>query len=223
MTERRFTEEETQVVLRKAAELAAERRTDTGGHYTLDELKSIASEAGISAQDIEAAIQSVPHDVNSKSGVLGPSALPHFEIWLDGEVDKEMFPELIHVIRRGMARQGVLTEHSNGFDWSARSGTGGRYVTVMVSKGKTLIRCSGNYRDGAAASYVLGSTGAITLGAAAFQGLGLFATLGLATVPALAVPAFFAGRFVWTRAGASENRRLENVFKELEQLISGHL
>lgn len=218
MTERKYSDEDTGIILRRAAELAAHRRTDSGGEYTLEELKEIGAEAGIPAVDIENAARLLATESES-DGLFGPSPTPHFEVWLEGEISSDSFPEMIHLIRRCMGRQGRLEERPNGFDWSARSGGGGRYVSVLVSDGRTLVRCSGNFRDGATFSYLVGSGATVGASALLLDAVSSVATMGLLAVPVVGVAALVSGRFVWTRSAASETRRLRSAFEELLRFI----
>ncbi len=126
-------------------------------------------------------------------------------------------PKLLDVIRRELARQGIIEEVLGGFEWRARGGLGGRYVSIRPEGDQTRIRVLGNYRDGVMA---------LTLGVGPIAGAGtgaLAAALGAAT-PFIILPVALAGaalvslgpfRYLFGR----EARSLTSVLDALERQL----
>ncbi len=121
------------------------------------------------------------------------------------------------MIRRELARQGVVEEVLGGFEWRARSAMGGRYVSIRPEDDQTRIRVLGNYRDG-----VMGLT--LGVGPLAAAGTGaLVAALGAAT-PFIILPAALAGaalaavgplRYLFGREARSLHRVLDALQRQL--------
>lgn len=106
MSERLFSEDEVQKLIRRAAELEAERSvTGKGGGkngLTIDELKAVASEAGLDPQLIEKAAVEMAVEANySGDRVKVNREEIVSEIWLDQQPDREttelLVTELNHI------------------------------------------------------------------------------------------------------------------------------
>lgn len=216
MAERRYSDEEVAVILRRAVDPAADGPEGAPGRgLTLAELKEIGSEAGIDATRIEEAAGSltVRRDRAETGSLLGMPTTVQLERRVSATVTKERLPQLLHLIRSEFARQGIVEEVLGGFEWRARSAMGGRYVSIRSEGGETCIRVLGNYRDG-----MLGLGAGVGPIAAAASGA-LAAALGAATVFAV-VPAALAGGALaalapWNYAFKREERTLHRVLDAL--------
>lgn len=216
MAERRYSDEEVAVILRRAVDPAAEAPEGAPGRgLTLAELKEIGSEAGIDAARIEAAAGSlaVQRARPVTGSLLGMPTTVQLERRVQGTLTKERLPELLHLIRSEFARQGIVEEVLGGFEWRARSAMGGRYVSIRSEDGETRIRVLGNYRDG-----LLGLGAGVGPIAAAATGA-LAAALGAATA-FVVVPVALAGGALaalgpWNYAFKREERTLHRVLDGL--------
>lgn len=222
MTERRFTEDEVALILRKATETgtSAAPGRDVDG-LTLEDLKSIGREVGIDAGAIEAAARHVAvARLQSAGGFLGMSVAPRYEATISGELPREKLSDVVAAVRRAMGRQGVVREEFGGLEWQARDAFGGRYVSLQPADGKTHLRVFGNFRDGVFLSGALGgvSVGVVATAVAAttLKVLGLGALVGAGALPAGFVAGAFGARFVWKRLVSRETRALERTASELE-------
>ena len=100
MSDRVFSEDEVQKLIKRAAELEAERSVSGKGHsengLTIGELKQVASEAGLDPQLIEQAaseMNTTSSDVKDKVRVNRDEIAS--EIWLDSQPDSETMDILI--------------------------------------------------------------------------------------------------------------------------------
>jgi len=226
MSERRYSEEEVSLILRGATEAGAPgpAAPDADG-LTLEELKGIGREVGISPGAIEAAARHVDlARPRAEGGFMGGSATPRFEAVLPGEIDVGRLSDAMAAVRRATGRQGIVRAEFGGLEWQARDAFGGRYVSLQPQDGKTHIRVFGNFRDGAVMSAIGGLPAGVIMAAV---GAGIMKTLGLAAfVGAGALPAgFLAGavsaRLVWKRFLRRETSALERAATELEKALTG--
>jgi hypothetical protein len=100
MSDRIFSQDEVQKLIKRAAELEAERTVSGRGSkengLTIDELKDIATETGLDPELIEQAVSEIdklPVDHKTKVRVNREEIVS--EIWLDRYVDKETMDVLI--------------------------------------------------------------------------------------------------------------------------------
>ncbi len=219
MTERRYDDDEVALILHRAVEATTtnpERAPGMG--LSLGELKEIGAEAGISRAGIEMAARTldVREDPPATGSILGFRTTVQLERVVPVRLDAEHLPQLLDLIRNEFARQGIVEEVLGGFEWRARSGTGGRYVSIRSEGDQTRIRVLGNYRDGLLAC-TLGVGPVMTFGMGA-----LAAALGAAT-PFIIVPVALVGGassiVPWKIIFGREKRSLHRVLDALEQRL----
>lgn len=219
MTERRYNEDEVALIIRKAVDAGADDpAAGTGKGLSLSELREIGAEVGIEAARIEAAATALERrDAAPVGKVLGLPTTLQLDRVVPVRLGQEHLPRLLDVIRRELARQGIVEEVLGGFEWRARGGMGGRYVSIRPEGDQTRIRVLGNYRDG-----VMGLT--LGVGPIAAAGTGaLAAALGAAT-PFIILPAALAGaalvsvgpaRYLFGREARSLNSVLDALERQL--------
>lgn len=227
MTDRRFNEEEVAVILRRAVEAADDDSEGgpNGRGLTLAELREIGAEAGIEAGRIEEAAASLVRS-QEQSLVRGRSAAPamglattvQLERVVPAKLDEERLPELLHIIRNEFARQGIVEEVLGGFEWRARSGMGGRYVSIRAEGDQTRIRVLGNYRDGGMAlAFGVGPISAASAGALVVA-MGM---TGLAVILPVALAGGVAAALTpWKMLFRREERSLHRVVEALERSLA---
>ncbi|MDH5643219.1 MAG: hypothetical protein OEY63_03380 [Gemmatimonadota bacterium] len=219
MTERRYNEDEVALILRNAVDAGTEDVPAAASKgLSLSELKEIGAEVGIDAARLEAAATALDRrDVTQTGTVLRIPATMQLERVVGVRLEKDQLPRLLDVIRQELARQGIVEEVLGGFEWKARGGMGGRYVSIRPEGEQTRIRVLGNFRD---------SVMAMTLGVGPIAAAGtgaLAAALGAAT-PLLILPIAIAGaaavslgplRYMLNR----ERHSLDRVLDSLEQQL----
>ena len=219
MTERRYDDDEVALILHRAVETTADgSEREPGKGLTLADLKEIGAEAGIAVAGIERAARTldVRADSPATGAVLGMPTTVQLERVVPVRLKDEHLPQLLDLIRSELARQGIVEEVLGGFEWRARSGTGGRYVSIRSEGEQTRIRVLGNYRDG-----LLGCT--LGVGPIMTAGTGaLAAALGAAT-PFIIIPVALAGGasaiIPWKIIFGREKRSLHRVLDALEHRL----
>ena len=150
MTERRYNEDEVALILRKAVDAGADdRATATGKGMSLSELKEIGIEVGIDAARIEDAARTLERrdDRPITGSVLGLPTTAQLDRVVPVRLVPEDLPQPLDAIRSEFARQGIVEKVLEGIEWRARSGMGGRYVSIRPEGDQARIRVPGNYRD----------------------------------------------------------------------------
>ena len=210
MTERRYNEDEVALILRKAVDAGADdRATATGKGMSLSELKEIGIEVGIDAARIEDAARTLERrdDRPITGSVLGLSTTVQLDRVVPVRLVPEDLPQLLDAIRSEYARQGIVEEVLGGIEWRARSGMGGRYVSIRREGDQARIRVLGNYRDGLKRAAGVGALAA-SLGAAG----------ALVILPIALAGGALATIAPWRYLFAREERSAHRVLDALERL-----
>jgi hypothetical protein len=152
---RTFTDEEVREILRRAVEAVPSRALVRSDGISLAELKLIAEEAGLDPARVEDAAHGVAlQRSNRPSRLLGGPTVLNYERRVEGTVSQGDTPEILAAIRRTMGQQGEVKEIHGSLEWSARSDTGERYVTLSEKNGTTTIQSSANLTNLAVLTYL---------------------------------------------------------------------
>jgi hypothetical protein len=149
VSDRRFTDREVALVLRRAVEL--EKRTAAEGAVggkglSLADLKDIAAEAGISPEVIGRAVA----ELESRRGLepvslLGPSTTSREIRAVQRALSREALGELIRIVDEEVADQGTVQEALGSVRWTSQ----GRFLSTQVSlepsEDETLMRVEERY------------------------------------------------------------------------------
>ncbi len=221
--ERKFTEQEVHEILKKAVEKAPAGALVKSEGLSLAELKAIGGEVGIDPARLEDAARAIAlGGGNRPNRILGGPTVLHFERKVEGELDPRDTTEILSRIRRTMGRQGEVNEIHGSLEWSDKSDSGERYVTLSSRDGTTTIRSSANLSQAAVVTYLpAGMLGLI----ASFAGLAKFAKsgsevaliLGLTVLPIL----YPILRTIFRKISGSESAKLQQVVDELARLTEG--
>jgi hypothetical protein len=224
----RFSEEEVQQVLRRAAEL--QRRSSTvptdARALSLAELEQIAAESGIDVQQIHRAILELgaPH-LGAGSLVLGAPPRVHLERVVDGEIASGAFEPLVAELRRTLGQAGQVSVLGGTLTWSAPNTSSGP-VEVTVSRVEGGTRIGLDARFGGLLGATLGGIGGGLGG-----GLGgpLGAAIGQLTHSSLAAAgtvgvalglAFLLARSIYAAIVRRRARVLQQLIDHLSQQLA---
>ena len=223
MTERRYDDREVALILKATAESGARRPgTASSDGLTLAELKDIAAEVGLDPSAVERAAGALDvRPTGRVAALFGGKVVSQYERIIDAQISEEDHQSLVLAIRRAMGRQGVVGTELDGLEWKARDGVGGRYVSVHRQGDRTVVSVLGNFRDGAAALFLMNATMGGVISLAVLKKTALLAALGLGVGP-LVVAAMFApawGLWRWwsRREDAALRRTLQAVVQTIEQ------
>lgn len=213
MVEDRYPDDETALILRRAAELQG-MAPDAVTAPTLADLEQVADEAGIEPRYVRQAAAEV-------AASRGGQASPRLRRTLAGELPPSAFDALVEEIRAATGMTGHATMTGRGFTWTSASPgqpAPPRAITVTVAAvdGQTVIRAdeslapvASNYLGTGVASALIGGFGMVS------------ATGGNPSVGVIAAAVAWAGgsllgaRYLTGRTAARRRRELAAVLERI--------
>jgi hypothetical protein len=146
---RRYTEEETALVLKRAAELQAQGGSSADSrNMTIEEIEAAAKEAGIDQALVRKAARELqrPIPTGNHSAFLGGPSSIRIERVIDGEVPEDAYELIVEEIRAHLGEMGQVSSLGRSLAWSTgpvmQGSTSTRAVNVAVSvrNGQTTVR-----------------------------------------------------------------------------------
>jgi hypothetical protein len=176
---KRYTEREFSLILSKAAEAAGSPNSvdRIEGGLTLNEITSIAAEAGLDPDSIARAALLIPDEGRPSvlRVVIGGALRVRREFDLPGELTKERAERILNSARRTMETHGVGVADSSGVSWST-SKAGYVFVSAHGEAATTRVQVTVDRRPVLILAFLLGSLGVVaTLYTAVAAGDGGFA------------------------------------------------
>lgn len=226
--ERRFSEEQVQLILKRAAELQqASASPGDSRRMTLAELEAAAGEAGLEGALVRRAAAEVaarPEVRSRPSAFLGGPRHLILEAVVDREVTEDCYEELVEEIRRGTGELGQTNTLGKTLAWSSGHGPAqgisrAIHVTVVPRGGRTRIRIE--EKLGALAGALFGGV----LGGVGGGGTGMvvapLAVLGTPMLIPVGLAAWIGGVYLITRRiyGSRARRRERELNALLGRLI----
>jgi len=244
---RRYSDEEVQEIVRRAAELEASGPTLSGA-MTIGSIEQVAAEAGIPIERVREAAQALARPTRSGEalvplGPVGPSGeLPDpnpdltrflggrtalvFERVIDGELAESDYSAMVEEIRIALGQVGQVNQLGRSFSWNTIRGAsgGGRDVQVLVAvrNGRTRIQLRENL--GALIGGLYGGIGGGAGGGGLGPLIGLISeALGrpealLVAIPAWLMIVFATSRSFYYYAVKRRRRRLADLMDRLADL-----
>jgi len=222
MTERRFTDREVALVLRRAADLekgSSGTAVASGKGLTLSDLREIAAEAGIDPDLVSRAVMEMEGSKGIRTGSLlaGPGTVQREVRAFPEELSRQELADLIRVVDAEVRDQGTVQEALGHVRWTSQ----GRFLSTQVSLepggGETLMRVEERYNDairgilhGIPAGY-----GVIFGLAGATEGLNLTLGPGALLVAASAAAGWGVGAAIWRRLARGSRSRVQKLAERL--------
>lgn len=228
--ERRFTEEQVSLILKRAAELQkAAARTGDSRRMSLSELEAVACEAGLDGAMVRRAaaeVSSRPHVRSRPSTFLGGPRNLVLEAVVEREVTKECYEEIVEEIRRGTGELGQTNTLGKSLAWASGQGPGQGmsrliHVTVVPRGGRTTIRIEEKLSALAGALFggVLGGVG----GGGTGMVVAPLAVLGTPILIPLGLTAWIGGvylitRRIYGRKARAREHELQHLLRRLIEI-----
>jgi len=213
VTDRRYTEEEMALILKRAVENQSSnlpaRSPDQG--FTLAEMQEIGAEVGIDAAQITAAAKSLEYRPNPPTRKVS-LARAKFNRWVDVPVEEKDLQEMMEVIRRNVKKPGEVREVLGGAEWKGKTAAGTHQVSIRPEQEGTRIEVAGTYTESLLGALV----GTSPLGALL---AGAFANGQGASVPLVllvAVVGFVVATIPWWFLIRNSRDHLEGITDQLE-------
>jgi hypothetical protein len=230
---RRFSEEEVALIIKRAAELqqTEEIAEEPANALTLAEVEQIAKEAGIDPGLIRRAAQSLdrPEQESRPSPWVGAPTRLVFERVIDGEISPDEYENLIDTVRRAIGQNGIPSVLGRTLSWTSASTSRRRgherqvNVNIMSRRGVTTIRVDEELRNVAGALFggLVGGGGGGTTGITIGIGMGEFHSAAIAAMLWFGVAGGFylLARTIFGQTAEKRERQLRNLVDQLEEQI----
>jgi hypothetical protein len=229
MTERRFTDREVALILRRSVEIEERSQSKdlpAARGLTLKELQEVAGEVGLDPTVVSRAAA----ELESKRGLepasaWGPSTVRREVQAVPKELSGEEMAELIRVVDREVSAQGTVAEALGEVRWTSNTRFLNTQVSLEPGSGETLVRVEERYSD-----MVRGPLHGIPAGYAAMLGLVLgieVFSVGPAMVALFvvlsAVVGWMVGDLIWRGVSSGSRKRVHDLSAELSEAAAGFL
>lgn len=226
---RRYSEEEFALILRKASELQESpgdrigRRE--GGGFSLEEIQSIAQEAGIDPAAVTRAASLIGvMEWEEKRGLAaaifgGPSTF-HLDSEIPGRLPPEEVGRVLEEIRRAAEHQGDAKEVLGGVEWKTVGELSAINVNISPRGDRTSIQIVGDRGPAGGATFVFPmAAAAILTGAlgASFEPTTALGIIGL--VGGTLGTGFLTARTLWSSSTKKFRKRLTRLMDRLSQTV----
>ncbi|MFC1661844.1 hypothetical protein ACFL3S_10420 [Gemmatimonadota bacterium] len=218
--DRRYTDQEFALILRKVSELQRDRPGPHGGDdgLTLLEMQQIAAEAGMDPELVARAVDLLPsRRLSTAAKIFGGSDKYRAVRTVPGVVPNDELGRLVETIREVLDCQGEAKQVFGGLEW--KTGTEPSRVSVNVSSRDDGTRLEVSVDRGGTAflTYFGPSMGFLLVSAALVGGLGVDSLQGaLAVVLPCLGAAFATGRTLFSRGTRKWNDTVPKLMDALE-------
>ena len=169
---KRYSEDEFAIILRKASEIqisggGPSGRSSSGG-LTLDEIRSIAAEAGIDPEAVTRAASVMgAMEWDERTGLVakifgGPGKF-HLDCEIPGRIPAEEMGRILGEIRRAAEHQGEATEILGGVEWKTVGELSAINVNISPRGDSTSIQVVGNRDAAGGVTFIFPMAGAAIL------------------------------------------------------------
>lgn len=220
-TERRYSDEEVALILRKAAQLdTGSAGSEAGDGLSLTEIERIAREVGIAPDVVARAAAALRTEAPSTAARIfgGPTDFAA-EHEARGEVPREHYGDVVEVIRRVMGKPGRTSEVLDGLEWKSWGDTTQVTVVVRPTAGRTRVQILADRGGSAIIAYLVPSVGALLGGVITGAILEPTVGPGLLIIGTAASAGFLGARTIW----AAATRRFRRKFASLVDAVTGEV
>ena len=227
--ERRYSEEEFAIILRKATEIQESAPQGSarrgGGGFSLEEIQSIAGEAGIDPRAVSraAALLGATEWEERKglaAAIFGGPGTHHLDFEIPGRLPPEEYGRLLELIRRTMEHQGEASEVLGGVEWKTVGQLSAVSVNISPRGRATSIQVVGDRAGAGALTFTFPIAGAaILMGALGgiLQPESAVGIVGLAG--GLLGSGFLFARTLWVSNGKKFHSRLTRLMDALSGAV----
>jgi len=227
--ERRYSDEEFALILRKASEIQLSKGSGpaAGGSsgLTLEEIRSIAAEAGIDTEAVNRAASIVGVlEWDEKTGLAavifgGPSKY-HMDVEVPGRLPQEELGRILEEIRRACEHQGEASAVLGGVEWKTVGELSAISVNIVPSGDRTSIQVVGDRGPAGGITFIFPMMGsAILVGALGAIFEPTSATGIVSLVAGLLGGGFLTARTLWVSGTKKFQRRLTRLMDALTTAV----
>jgi len=219
MKNQRFSEKEVALVIRRAADIDA-RGAGSGGGMSVEEIESVALEAGIGIEAVRTALAEIGGEGDQREGLLHAPVSRRATTRIKRQLTRDQLQALVQAIEEESGRPGTVSEALGTVRWTAADGRGAVTTQVSLSTGPEETRIAVHERVSDAVSRV---AHVLPTAWGAVLGMGLTASISanpLTTVIGVAAAAsagLLVGRGVLTWRSRRSRIRVERLAARLSE------
>jgi hypothetical protein len=228
---RRYSEEEFALILRKASEIQISQGSQTPGPgktgLTLDEIQSIASEAGIDPEAVSRAASVLgvlewDEKVGLAAAIFGGPSTFHLDCEIPGRIPPEEMGRILEQIRRAAEHQGEASEVLGGVEWKTVGELSAINVNISPRGDSTSVQIVGDRGPAGGVTFIFPMMAAgILVGAlgGAFEPTSAAGIISLITGTLGA--GFLTARTLWATSTKKFRKRLTHLMEAVSQSVEG--
>ncbi len=227
--ERRYSEEEFALILRKASEIQLSDGSQPGravaGGLTLDEIRSIAAEAGIDPEAVTRAVSIIGAlEWDEKSGlaaaIFGGPDKYHLDCEIPGTLPPEEMGRILEEIRRAAEHQGAASEVLGGMEWKTVGELSAVNVNISPRGKSTSIQIVGNRGPAAGMTFIFPMMGAGVLVGILGATFEPTSAVGIVSLVAGTLGAgFLTARTIWSSTSKKFRARLTRLMDRVSLAV----
>jgi hypothetical protein len=226
---RRYSEEEFALILRKASEIQLSRGSHTSSPaktgLTLEEIQSIANEAGIDPEAVSRAASVLgvlewDEKVGLAAAIFGGPSTYHLDCEIPGRIPPEEMGRILEQVRRAAEHQGEASEVLGGVEWKTVGELSAINVNISPRGDSTSIQIVGDRGPAGGVTFVFPMMAAgILVGAlgATFEPTSAAGIISLITGTLGA--GFLTARTIWSTSTRKFRKRLSHLMESVSQSV----
>lgn len=216
---RRFTDREVALVLKRASEIEEVDGSGAGGGLSLDDLKEIAREVGISESAISQAVSGLAQRRGSLPGPWGAPLARRAVHAVQGELNTDAIAKLIRRVDEETDSAGSVSEALGSVRWTGADRFRSTRISITPANGETTIQVEEKAvpRMRRIFNLVPGAWAAILAMPVITSAGGLSTAQGAMLVGLSVAAGIGVGRAVWNLMSASSARRVERLAAALSK------
>jgi hypothetical protein len=225
VTERRFSEQEFALILRRATEMKdhPDAPVPARDGLTLGEMKAIARDVGIDPALVERAATSLGAAGSSKTRAIlgGPTRLV-LEHATSGTLDPERYAHVVDAVRRVTGQHGETREELGGLVWKNRGDLNQVHVVVRPDGDQTRIQLTADRDASALLTWFSGVAGGLIGGG--LLGAILEPTTflgGAAILGGMGTAGVAVARTLWARSSKRFSAKFSALFGTVREEVEG--
>ena len=215
---RRFTDREVAMIIRAASEIDEKQGADGGGGLSVEDVKEIASEVGISPEAVSQAVARLDTRRESTSVMRGAPVSHKAVHAVRGELNETALGQLIRLVDEETDSTGTVSEALGSVRWTSGDRFHSMQVSLTPQNDETVIQVVDKIRPRLrnVIQWMPVAWGAM-LAAPFIDAAGQTVTgVVLALAAGVAVGGGI-GRFVWSHVSARNRERVERLAAELSR------
>ena len=226
---KRYSEEEFALILRKASEIQVAGGSQSGkaatGGLTLEEIRSIAGEAGIDPEAVTRAASIIGAlEWEEKSGlaaaIFGGPDKYHLDCEIPGSLPSEEMGRILEEIRRAAEHQGEASEVLGGVEWKTVGELSAINVNISPRGDSTSVQIVGNRGPAGGITFIfpmMGSAVLVGILGASFEPTSALGIISLVTGTLGA--GFLTARTIWSTSSRKFRKRLTRMMDTVSRAV----